>query len=153
MGRFQVFNTFDAGSLGMCRRLFRPLPDPVRPSAHEPNPGGTFRRLAAASWGEDRRQSVKAYRANRIGPHDGHKRAPSRRVQILEVTYLRTGDAGPSATLRTGLEDACGTGSTAAHQLEEAGLVHDGHAQLPGLIQLGAGALTGQQVIGVATHG
>ena len=83
MGRFQVFNTFDAGSLGMCRRLFRPLPDPVRPSAHEPNPGGTFRRLAAASWGEDRRQSVKAYRANRIGPHDGLKGTTSRQRRNL----------------------------------------------------------------------
>ena len=137
----------------MCSRLFRPLPDPVRPSAHEPNPGGTFRRLAAASWGEDRRQSVKAQRANRIGPHDGHKRAPSRRVQILEMTYLRTGDAGPAGTLRSGLEDACGSGSVTAHQLEEGGLVHNGDTQLPGLIQLGAGALTGQQVIGVPTDG
>ena len=96
---------------------------------------------------------MKAYRANRIGPHDGHKRAPSRRVQILEATYLRTGDAGPAGTLRCGLEDACGSGSVTAHQLEEGGLVHDGDSQLPGLIQRGAGALTGQQVIGVATHG
>lgn len=137
----------------MCRCLFRPLPDLFRPSAHEPHSCRTFGRLAAPSWSEDRRQSMKAYRANRIGPHDGHKRAPSRRVDMLEVTYLRTGDAGPSATLRTGLEDACGTGSTAAHQLEEGGFVHDDDTQLAGLVQLGPSALTGQQVIGVATHG
>ena len=60
LGTIPGFNTFDAGSLGMCPRLFRPLPDPVRPSAHEPHPGRTFRRLAAASWSEDRRQSMKA---------------------------------------------------------------------------------------------
>ena len=60
---------------------------------------------------------MKAYRANRVGPHDGLKWAPSRRVQILEMTYLRTGDAGPAGTLRSGLEDACGTGSVTAHQL------------------------------------
>ena len=96
---------------------------------------------------------MKAYRANRIGPHDGHKRAPSRRVQILKVTYLRTRDAGPAGTLRSGLEDACGSGSVTAHQLEEGGLVQDDDTQLAGLVQLGPSALTGQQVIGVATHG
>ena len=77
---------------------------------------------------------MKAYRANRIGPHDGHKRARSRRVKILKVTYLRTGDAGPAGTLRRGLENASRTGSTAAHQLEEGGFVHDDDTQLPGLI-------------------
>jgi hypothetical protein len=74
---------------------------------------------------------MKAYRANRIGPHDGHKRAPSRRVQIIEVTYLRTGDAGPAGTLRRGLENVSRTGSIAAHPLEEAGFVHDEQPSLP----------------------
>jgi hypothetical protein len=77
---------------------------------------------------------MKAYRAHQIGPQDGHKRAPSRRVEMLEVTYLRTGDASPAVTLRSGLEDACGTGSIAAHQLEEGGFVHDGDTQLAGLV-------------------
>ena len=76
---------------------------------------------------------------------------PLASVGIFEMTRSQSVQAGSTINGRRGLEDTASAGSTAADELEEGGLVDDGHTQLPGLVQLGPSALAGQQVIGVAT--
>ena len=59
---------------------------------------------------------------------------PLASVGIFEMTRSQSVQAGPTINGRRGLENASRTGSIAAHQLEESGLIHDGDTQLAGLV-------------------